>query len=1056
MLKTSNIKSMAQILRDMKNPPVEEETVEQMDEALDPVNKVATKKKFKDRKDKDIDNDGDVDSSDKYLHKRRKAISKAMKEMAEEIEGLDERRRDYSNLIPFPDKVLTDFAKRAKKAGLDFDQYTKFVKGTFKDGADEGRAIIKGREIFKDKEDGRKKLSGAEAKRDNIARRAALRKRLGIEQTEQEKQQQDPRHDQSPFPPKKKEIEEKMHKGIRLTPELFKNVKKFGVELEKYAKKSGGIDKDDFMKVAAIAKKGMLPDKSDIPSDTDPRDKVLSMMAGIVGDEILLAFKGLSPSIDNYIKKTMKEDTELDEDKKYHYYNLDRGVYRLQKDNNGKIIGKMHDRQKEMRAGFPNADEVLSNTKQAAVKVAKLNKMNEDTELDEKKGSDYELYHKTFSGAMQHAYAVAKKRGYTVDKNDIDNKVASGPRKPSSGKTNRYILGTDKKQNLHVQVANLDNKRFELNMYIESVQEDEDLEKIAKELAGASKMHMGQSKRIKKHLDKMKKEEVELTEAPSPNQAAIDRFMKGGGKITKIEPGTGKQGAKQVAGFKKTFDRAMKKQREIEKGDAKRRYVKGGGKSGEYSMPDYNIVKNINKFPRSLASGLQKMISGVRISNYMIPKTKVPGMGITFPGDSAPKLMIEYRERMFDPGLGKIGADPKFSEPGVDTKTYRKFEMIVYINEAATAKDRKSDRVDWFQRKEFEGKTADEVAKRTLQYLKTKVKRMANEEVEEAVKYDERKMKKLARKDGMIAKMMKTASAKSVFNSEVLGDSEMERKYQKEELVTEREMTDNEMKKREEIVMKLKKKMPEFVKRYGDKAKEVMYATATKMAMGEELEPLETKKSKKKDKINLKPEMDENMRTLKDFRNRIQEHCGECGAMDHIDEAKPEFEVKYASSKKGPIKVSKFMSMEDAKKFLAQVKKEGMNGIISKGGKPIKASHMMMKGKMNASYHKDKMNASYHKEENEVKEAVTDMGVEYGEQDWDLGARLDNSYPNLDTNFTKYMEEDLEGPYMFENETYFFDRKMGSWFSASGEDYVDEDMNKTLSYNFVKAELVRQ
>ena len=110
-------------------------------------------------------------------------------------------------------------------------------------------------------------------------------------------------------------IEEKMHKGIRLTPELFKNVKKFGVELEKYAKKSGGIDKDDFMKVAAIAKKGMLPDKSDIPSDTDPRDKVLSMMAGIVGDEILLAFKGLSPSIDNYIKKTMKEDTELDEKK---------------------------------------------------------------------------------------------------------------------------------------------------------------------------------------------------------------------------------------------------------------------------------------------------------------------------------------------------------------------------------------------------------------------------------------------------------------------------------------------------------------------------------------------------------------------------------------------------------------------------------------------------------------------------------------------------------------------------------------------------------------------
>jgi hypothetical protein len=47
-------------------------------ENLDKVNPVAVKKKFDDRKDKDIDNDGDVDSTDKYLHKRRKAISKAI------------------------------------------------------------------------------------------------------------------------------------------------------------------------------------------------------------------------------------------------------------------------------------------------------------------------------------------------------------------------------------------------------------------------------------------------------------------------------------------------------------------------------------------------------------------------------------------------------------------------------------------------------------------------------------------------------------------------------------------------------------------------------------------------------------------------------------------------------------------------------------------------------------------------------------------------------------------------------------------------------------------
>ena len=45
---------------------------------LDAVNKKAVKKKFANRKDKDIDNDGDVDGSDKFLHKRRKAISKKM------------------------------------------------------------------------------------------------------------------------------------------------------------------------------------------------------------------------------------------------------------------------------------------------------------------------------------------------------------------------------------------------------------------------------------------------------------------------------------------------------------------------------------------------------------------------------------------------------------------------------------------------------------------------------------------------------------------------------------------------------------------------------------------------------------------------------------------------------------------------------------------------------------------------------------------------------------------------------------------------------------------
>jgi len=58
---------------------------------LDPVNPKAADK-FKNRKDKDIDNDGDVDSSDEYLHKRRKAIGKAMKkESFSRVDAIVER-----------------------------------------------------------------------------------------------------------------------------------------------------------------------------------------------------------------------------------------------------------------------------------------------------------------------------------------------------------------------------------------------------------------------------------------------------------------------------------------------------------------------------------------------------------------------------------------------------------------------------------------------------------------------------------------------------------------------------------------------------------------------------------------------------------------------------------------------------------------------------------------------------------------------------------------------------------------------------------------------------
>ena len=107
--------------------------------------------------------------------------------------------------------------------------------------------------------------------------------------------------------------------------------------------------------------------------------------------------------------------------------------------------------------------------------------MTEEVQLDEAK---YDLYHKDFSSAMQHAYKMAKKlHGITVDPKEIDDKVASGPRKPSEGKTNSYRLEGDK-GSIQVQVYNKGGpKPFELNFYKEEVELDESVIDKVKEIA---------------------------------------------------------------------------------------------------------------------------------------------------------------------------------------------------------------------------------------------------------------------------------------------------------------------------------------------------------------------------------------------------------------------------------------------------------------------------------------------------------------------------------------------------------------------------------------------
>ena len=111
-------------------------------------------------------------------------------------------------------------------------------------------------------------------------------------------------------------------------------------------------------------------------------------------------------------------------------------------------------------------------------------------QLEEAKSSTgYELYHRDFSSAMKHAYDHAKKKfKIDVDPKEIDDKVASGPRKPSKGKTNSYrLLDKDGKRAIQVQVYGMDNGKYELNMYKEEFELTEESSTIAKVKEIASK-----------------------------------------------------------------------------------------------------------------------------------------------------------------------------------------------------------------------------------------------------------------------------------------------------------------------------------------------------------------------------------------------------------------------------------------------------------------------------------------------------------------------------------------------------------------------------------------
>lgn len=90
--------------------------------------------------------------------------------------------------------------------------------------------------------------------------------------------------------------------------------------------------------------------------------------------------------------------------------------------------------------------------------------------LAEKRGSDYTLYHKSYTDAINHALSHHQKSGLHVSEDDRFQHVSVGSKKPSEGNTTSLHIpathSNGKKHLLHVQVFNKGGTHpYELNTY---------------------------------------------------------------------------------------------------------------------------------------------------------------------------------------------------------------------------------------------------------------------------------------------------------------------------------------------------------------------------------------------------------------------------------------------------------------------------------------------------------------------------------------------------------------------------------------------------------------
>jgi hypothetical protein len=468
--------------------------------AMDPVNKKALKKDFDDRADKDIDNDGDTDSSDEYLHKRRKAVAKAISKVKESVavfeshfkvgdeveciksgmEGkvieVDPEEKGKYYTVKREDGKIMKYAPdelRAEDEDEDeededededeMDEAWKKDSGWKKPTVHKDRYgnVIKTKNVAKSLAKGAAKKSASmkedvdldEAKADVYHKH--MLKALGKSRLPKNHQYTSAIANNGDFVVKDgggrtvgriakgehnlKEAKaygpghigaiqrmlDKERKG-KAPRKVSPGMEAAAKELEMYARKSGGIDKGDFMKAVMMMKKGQKNQLNRFVDDldTEPREKILSVM-----------------------QKHLREGVELDEISRVDYKKHGKTFVNLRKQAQAKVDKEIASKNKSTK--------------------------KEEVELDEKVyASDYNVGHEKSKFGGYRPHITHKKTGHTMYLGATSYKKPEHAKGHAAAYLKGYEQIGDRTAN---RMANEYEKANKKHVYKESVELEEKL-----------------------------------------------------------------------------------------------------------------------------------------------------------------------------------------------------------------------------------------------------------------------------------------------------------------------------------------------------------------------------------------------------------------------------------------------------------------------------------------------------------------------------------------------------------------------------------------------------